>query len=105
WRCVCYGEDGDQLRDVTARDVVLGSVENEAVAVANSPGLDGLGIGAGIGLGEGEGGDPFARGELGEPALLLGVAAAEHEAEDADAVVARDEHVEGGVGATELLLD
>src|SRR6185369_17358434 len=70
-RGIRYGEDGHQIGNVAPRYVVLGAVEDEAIAIASRARFDGLRVRARVRLGEGKRGDPLARGQTRQPALLL----------------------------------
>ena len=70
-------DDGINLRFAAVGDPLLGAVEHVVVAVAEGGGADGRGVRARLRLGEREGRELLARGNVGQPALLLLVAAGE----------------------------
>src|SRR5690606_32228597 len=64
-------DDDDEVVEQTVANEGLLSIEDVAVAVAYSAGLDGGEVAAGVRLGHGDGADERALGHAGQPARLL----------------------------------
>ena len=84
-------EDGVEVRDAGVRDEALRAVEDVLVALAPRRRPHRGRVGAGAGLGQRVRGQPLARGEPRQVALLLLVAAGELEAERAELLHREDQ--------------
>jgi hypothetical protein len=84
-------------------DEHLGAVDDVVVAVAARGGLEVGDVGAAGGLGDGERGDLAAGEDVGDEAVLLGLAAEVEDRREADAVAEQAGDEAAGAGARELL--
>ena len=95
-------EDDDVVRDAAVADEALRAVDDVLVAVADGPGADARRVGARVRLGQPEGDQLLARGEAGQPAVLLLGRAGDLDRDGAERLD-REDQARRGAGAADLL--